>query len=127
MTMRTRNPVWANTENTLIDCEIEHPKYGWIPFTASPIDTEQHGREIFAALAQGAVGEYVAPPAPTNEELAASIRAERNELLYATDWTQAVDVPKAIKDLYAPYRQALRDVPQQSGFPVTVNWPIAPQ
>lgn len=32
-----------------IDCEIEHPDYGWIPFTASPDDTEPHSREIFDA------------------------------------------------------------------------------
>lgn len=37
-----------------IDCEIKHPQFGWIPFTASPDDTEQHGRDIYAAaLAAG--------------------------------------------------------------------------
>lgn len=127
MTINTRNPVWANPENTLIDCEIEHSKYGWIPFTASPNDTEQHGRDIFSVLSQNYVGAYVAPPAPTNEELAAFVRDERNKLLSATDWTQASDVPQSIKDLYTPYRQALRNVPQQNGFPVSVNWPVAPQ
>jgi hypothetical protein len=33
-----------------IDCEIEHPNFGWIPFTADPSDVEPHGREIFALL-----------------------------------------------------------------------------
>jgi hypothetical protein len=33
-----------------IDCEIEHPEYGWVSFTADPNDSEQHGREIFAVL-----------------------------------------------------------------------------
>ena len=32
-----------------INCEIEHPLHGWIPFTASATDCEQHGREIHAA------------------------------------------------------------------------------
>lgn len=32
-----------------IDCEIEHPVYGWIPFTADAADPEAHGREIHAA------------------------------------------------------------------------------
>lgn len=59
MNINTRKPVWANAEQTAIDCEIEHPSFGWIPFTASPTDVELHGREIFAALAAGPVADYV--------------------------------------------------------------------
>lgn len=54
-------------------------------------------------------------------------RAERDRLLSETDWTQAVDVPQAIKDKWAPYRQALRDVPQQAGFPDNIQWPVKPE
>ena len=57
---------------------------------------------------------------------AAGIREERNAKLAATDWTQASDVPQSVKDSYAPYRQALRDVPTQSGFPNQVVWPVSP-
>ena len=57
---------------------------------------------------------------------ASEVRAERNTKLTATDWTQATDVPQAIKDSYVTYRQALRDVPLQSGFPWTITWPDAP-
>jgi len=57
---------------------------------------------------------------------AAEVRAERNAKLSATDWTQTVDTPQATKDKYVTYRQALRDVPTQSGFPNTVVWPDAP-
>jgi len=32
-----------------IDCEINHPRFGWIPFTASPDDCEAHGRAIHDA------------------------------------------------------------------------------
>ena len=37
------------------DCEIEHPQFGWIPFTADPKDPEPHGRAIWQAIkdAQG--------------------------------------------------------------------------
>lgn len=65
-------------------------------------------------------------PAKPADELAASVRAQRNGLLAETDWTQAVDVPQEIKDKWAPYRQALRDVPQQEGFPFNVVWPDLP-
>ena len=127
MNINTRSPVWVNAEHTAIDCEIEHPQYGWIPFTASPDDVEAHGREVFAALSKGDVAEYVPPTPPTTEELAAAARAERDTLLAATDWTQAADVPQATKDKWAPYRQALRDVTEQSGFPSDIQWPAKPE
>ena len=57
---------------------------------------------------------------------AAEVRAERNAKLAATDWTQGADTPQATKDKYAPYRQALRDVTAQAGFPWTITWPDAP-
>lgn len=42
-------------EDGRFDCEIEHPQFGWIPFTADPNDVEPHGRAIWAAIneAQG--------------------------------------------------------------------------
>lgn len=55
------------------------------------------------------------------------IRDQRDTLLASTDWTQLPDVPQAIKDKYAPYRQALRDVPQQAGFPDNIQWPVKPE
>lgn len=61
------------------------------------------------------------------EALAKAIRAERDQNLLSTDWTQAFDVPQATKDKWATYRQALRDIPQQSGFPQTVVWPTQPE
>jgi hypothetical protein len=63
---QAKNPQWANAEHTMIDCEINHPTYGWIPFTASPDDVEKHGREVFAILIKGDVAEYAPPPAPTS-------------------------------------------------------------
>jgi hypothetical protein len=55
------------------------------------------------------------------------VRLDRTRLLAETDWSQAVDVPQAIKDKWAPYRQALRDVPQQPGFPENITWPTKPE
>lgn len=66
------------------------------------------------------------PNKPSPEELAVSIRAQRDSLLMSTDWTQAKDIPDSISTPWAPYRQALRDVPQQAGFPETVVWPVKP-
>lgn len=58
---------------------------------------------------------------------AAEVRKDRDAKLAQTDWTQAADVPQATKDKWAPYRQALRDVPQQAGFPDNIQWPIKPE
>jgi hypothetical protein len=60
--MKCRNSVY-NSQGT-IDCEIEHPKFGWIPFTADPNDIEPHGREIFALLKDSAAP-YVAEDTTT--------------------------------------------------------------
>lgn len=54
------------------------------------------------------------------------VRARRATALAATDWTQLPDVPEATRVLWQPYRQALRDVPAQAGFPFNVEWPTPP-
>lgn len=51
----------------------------------------------------------------------------RDMLLKNSDWTQAKDIPDAVSSKYATYRQALRDVPQQSGFPQNIVWPVKPE
>ena len=57
---------------------------------------------------------------------AASQRTSRDEKLKASDWTQVADSP-VDKDLWATYRQALRDVTAQAGFPWNVDWPTQPE
>lgn len=45
-----------------INMEVEHPEYGWIPFTADPNDSEHHGRELYqAAIEAGGIAPYVPP------------------------------------------------------------------
>ena len=61
----------------------------------------------------------------TKESLSASVRTERNAKLAETDWTQIID-STADKAAWATYRQALRDITTQAGFPLTVEWPVQP-
>jgi hypothetical protein len=70
--------------------------------------------------------EEAAWAASANDRAAAEHRMQRDSLLTASDWTQASDISQATKDKWATYRQALRDVPQQDGFPNTVVWPNQP-
>ena len=52
-------------------------------------------------------------------------RDKRDDLLSSSDWTQIADAP-VDQSAWATYRQALRDVPAQSGFPQNVTWPTKP-
>jgi hypothetical protein len=56
------------------------------------------------------------------------VRAERSRLLHKSDWTQLIDNSLGDKrTAWATYRQLLRDIPQQEGFPLNVVWPTPPQ
>lgn len=75
------------------------------------------------------------PPVPTVEELAARVRAERDRRITATDYLVMPDYPLDTDKLeeIKVYRQALRDLPQQQGFPwegpddPACPWPGNPQ
>ena len=56
------------------------------------------------------------------------IRIERNHRLTDTDWVvaRATETGTAIPDDWKTYRQALRDIPSQEGFPFSVTWPTKP-
>ena len=58
-------------------------------------------------------------------EQAKSVRTQRDEKLKATDWTQVSDAP-VDKTVWATYRQALRDLTKESGFPWDMTWPTEP-
>lgn len=64
--------------------------------------------------------------ATKDAEQAKSVREQRNKLLADTDWTQVSDAP-VDKAAWATYRQALRDVSAQDGFPWNVTWPVQPE
>jgi hypothetical protein len=53
---------------------------------------------------------------------ATAVRKQRDALLTQSDWTQLPDAP-VDRTKWAAYRQALRDLPSQSGFPFDIAWP----
>tara|TARA_R100000541_G_scaffold52751_1_gene60547 strand:+ start:328 stop:570 length:243 start_codon:yes stop_codon:yes gene_type:complete len=71
---------------------------------------------------------YAAYVAPTTDEinaaLAADVRAERSAKLADSDWRASQDV--TMPDEWRTYRQLLRDVPAQAGFPNSITWPTEP-
>lgn len=64
----------------------------------------------------------------TDEELASRVRMRRDSLISRTDFYVQPDYPSDPAGLEAvkAYRQALRDIPEQSGFPRNVQWPSLP-
>ena len=79
--------------------------------------TDAEVAELAAREAEWIAGE--------RDRLAAEMRKQRDQLLAESDWTQVADAP-VDQVAWATYRQALRDVPQQPGFPDNVTWPDKP-
>ena len=63
--------------------------------------------------------------AAKDAEQAKSVRDQRNTKLAECDWTQLADAP-VDQAAWSTYRQALRDITLQSGFPWEIQWPVAP-
>lgn len=63
----------------------------------------------------------------TTEELATSVRQERNRRLFAADCKiNVLEDSGYDASMLRMYRQALRNIPTQVGFPQTVEWPVEP-
>jgi len=63
------------------------------------------------------------------EEPAKEARAKRNRLLADSDWVtiRATDTGTAVPTDWQTYRQALRDITEQTGFPENIDWPTKPE
>jgi len=68
--------------------------------------------------------EEAAWAAGANDRAAAEVRQERNSLIEETDYLALSD--NTMTSDMQTYRQALRDIPSQSGFPTNVTWPTKP-
>jgi hypothetical protein len=130
-----KNPIWSNIEHTAIDCEVDFDdlKEEFVPFSADLKDSYAHTKQIFNECVEGKWGDIAefVPYVPTTEELAANARGQRDALLQELDsivgnplrWASfSTDQQTEL----ANYRQALLDVPQQTGFPNTVDFPVKP-
>ena len=78
---------------------------------------------IFTDTAEATAAEQEAAyKAQKDAEQAKAVRADRNKRLADSDWTQVADAP-VDKAAWATYRQALRDITNQNGFPWNIQWP----
>jgi hypothetical protein len=119
-----------------INLLIPHDETGFL--TGEALDTaiqqaypwEVEQREKFAKFTNGAEIQALVEPLPplSTEALAKEIRFTRNSLLIDCDWTQLADSALITeqKTAWSEYRQALRDITTQPGFPSNITWPVAP-
>ena len=95
-------------------------------YILGPIFTDRPATDTEPA--QTALEQETAYKAMKDTEQAKSVRQSRDEKLKETDWIviKNLELNANIPGAWEVYRQALRDIPAQSGFPWTVIWPDAP-
>jgi len=131
------NPIWANAENNVINCDVVFTDLGPtpVPFTASPLDTSNPSSitiyDQCVAGDYGPIAVYVPPPpyVPT----ASDNKATASSLLTATDWTTIADVGNpqmanpylANQAEFITYRNTIRQI---AVYPVAGNltWTTVP-
>jgi hypothetical protein len=129
-----RNAQSLNAENTAFEVEINHPEFGWIPYTLNPDDTDMTvDNSVLLDLIGTDYAAYVAPTqAELDAELSENLRGQRDQkLVEEVDplvtnplrWNELTDVKQAE---WTQYRTDLLNLPEQSGFPNTVTWPTKP-
>lgn len=131
-----RNAKYIN-DNGWIDCEIEHPEFGWIPYTLNPNDADMtiNNDELLAVMAErNDIAAYVPPTqAELDAAAAEAVRAERDFRLQtevdpiAGNALRWADLTAEQQQAWADYRQALLDITDQAGFPHDVTWPTKPE
>jgi hypothetical protein len=115
---------------TTADQDPMNPTEWLIPagcVTEAPADAPEGSRAKWTGSAWAMEVIPVEPDPEEPEPIAQDVivRGKRGSLLSASDWTQISDAP-VNKEAWADYRQALRDIPQQAGFPNDVAWPEEP-
>jgi hypothetical protein len=57
-----------------------------------------------------------------------AVKADRDRMIASTDWivTKSIESGEPVPDAWRTYRQALRDIPAQAGFPFDITWPARP-
>lgn len=122
-----------------VDVDINHPKFGWIPFTieagaASWFDVDaladaigDQGVSAMPSPAHYFVDGAWQVAAPSDAEMLTNLRLNRNQLLADCDWTQLPDAPltEAQCAAWLLYRQALRDITDSDDL-LAVTWPDTP-
>ena len=129
-----RNARSMNETNTVIDVEINHPKYGWIPYLLTDYDTDTTiDNEAVMALIGDDFTAYVAPTqAELDADAAAQVRGQRDYFLttevdpIVSNPLRWADMTTAEQNAWSQYRTDLLNITDQAGFPHNITWPTKP-
>lgn len=126
-----RNVVCWNNDDTRYDMEINHPEYGWIPFTLNMLDNET---PIDKDALKTLIGTNYRNATQTekDEEASGLVRTSRNVKLenevdpIVSNDIRWAEMTTEEQNAWKQYRTDLLNVPQQAGFPHNVTWPTKP-
>ena len=126
-----RNAKALNADATRMDVEINHPSFGWIPYTLDPSDTDM---TIDNSELLSLIGSDFTPFSQADHDArVAAFERDTRDVKLVLEVDPIVSNPLRWGDLseqeqteVSAYRTALLDVPQQSGFPNTISWPTKP-
>mgnify|MGYP003647435486 CR=1 FL=1 len=127
-----RNAVSFNDDNTIFNVEIEHPEYGWIPYTLNPDDPDNtiSNSDLMTLIGTN----FTARTQEDKDEEATNITRDTRNILLQTEVDPLVTNPlrwvaltTEQQNAWTQYRTDLLNVPQQSGFPNTITWPTKPE
>lgn len=99
-----------------------------VEFNATPYDVEEYGKELFEMLTK----KYASQVAACTEEerftaYDTDAKARRYSLLESSDWISNGDVMLVNQIEWLQYRQDLRDITLQEGYPYEIDWPQKPE
>ena len=99
-----------------------------IPFHATPYDDVEEGRELFELISVEHRG-AIAPCSleERHDSAAGDALSRRDEELRASDWISNGDVQLENQLEWLQYRQDLRDITSQAGYPHQIDWPTRPE
>ena len=129
-----RNAVYVDADGT-IDCEINHPEYGWIPYTLRDDDTDTTvDNAAVKAILGSNIAAYVPPTqAELDAQAAAAVRGQRDMLLeievdpIVSNPLRWADLTTEQQNAWSQYRTDLLNITGQDGFPHNVTWPTKPE
>ena len=102
---------------------VEEIQGNWYTkYVLGPVFTDYTDEE---GVLHTAAEQEAAYKAQKDADQAKAVREDRNKRLSESDWTQVLDAP-VDQTAWAAYRQALRDVTAQEGFPWAIEWPVKP-
>jgi len=126
-----RNAASLQADNLRMDVEINHPDYGWIPYTLDPADTDTTiDNTAVMALIGSNFTAFSQADADARE--ASRVRFKRDNILttvvdpIVSNPLRWADLTTAKQGEWTTYRTALLDITDQAGFPHSVTWPQEP-